>query len=99
MSRLKQILIYILVLLLSCLFAYEYYTKRDLGRRYKEVKKWEEDFNRFVAEVNDLVREKKRLEEEIDRLKEDQLKQEELVRRMKGWVYPGEKVFRLEETQ
>lgn len=99
MNRIKQILIYILVLLLSCVFAYDYYTRRDLGRRFDEVKKWEEDFNRFVAEVNDLVREKKRLEEEINRLKEDQLKQEELVRRMKGWVYPGEKVFRLEETQ
>ncbi len=97
MRRLRQILIYILVLTLACGFAYSYFVRRDISNRYQEVKKSEMQFQQLVQQICDLVAQKNYLEKEIERLKADQLKQEELVRKNKGWVYPGEKVIRLEE--
>ncbi len=97
MQRVKQILRFIVVLLLACCFAYSYFVSRDISRRYKEVKQAEIQFQQLIQQIRDLVAQKSLLEKEIERLKADQLKQEESVRKNKGWVYPGEKVLRLEE--
>jgi len=63
----------------------------------EKMKKAEVQFQQLVQQIRDLVTQKSALEKEIERLKADQLKQEESVRKNKGWVYPGEKVIRLEE--
>ncbi|HOQ33688.1 MAG TPA: hypothetical protein PLA12_14440 [Candidatus Hydrogenedens sp.] len=97
MQRFKQILYFIVVLTVACSFAYTYFVHRDIANRYKEVKKAEVQFQQLVQQIRDLVTQKNVLEKEIERLKSDQLRQEEAVRKNKGWVNPGEKVLRLEE--
>ncbi|HOK09027.1 MAG TPA: hypothetical protein PLT82_02660 [Candidatus Hydrogenedens sp.] len=97
MQRVKQIFRFLLVLVMVCCFAYGYFKYRDLSNRYQEVKKAEAEFQQFIQQIRDLAEQKRQLEQEIERLKADQLKQEEYVRKNKGWVYPGEKVLRLEE--
>lgn len=97
MQRFKQILRFIVVLVGACCFAYAYFVERDLANRYQEVKKAEIQFQQLVQQIRDLVTQKNLLKKEIERIKADQLKQEESVRKNKGWVYPGEKVLRLEE--
>ncbi|HOV32491.1 MAG TPA: hypothetical protein PLX23_03910 [Candidatus Hydrogenedens sp.] len=99
MRHVKQILKFLLVLIVACGFAYGYFVHRDISNRYKEVKKVEIEFQQFIQQIRDMIAQKKQLEQEIEQLKADQLKQEEAVRRNKGWVYPGEKVLRLEEQK
>ncbi len=99
MRRVKQILKFLLILILACGFAYGYFVHRDISNRYREVKKVEFEFQQFIQQIRDTVAQKKQLEQDIKQLKADQLKQEEAVRRNKGWVYPGEKVLRLEEQK
>lgn len=97
MQRFKQILRFTIIVFLACGFAYGYFKYRDISNRYQEVKRAEIQFQQLVQQIRDLVAQKSSLEKEIERLKADQLKQEESVRKNKGWVYPGEKVLRLEE--
>lgn len=97
MQKVKQILRFTLILVLACGFAYGYFRYRDISNRYREIKQAEIQFQQLLQQIRDLVAQKSALEKEINRLKADQLKQEESVRKNKGWVYPGEKVLRLEE--
>jgi len=96
-NRLNQILRYTIIWAIAGIFAYTYFVQRDIPNRYKEIKRAETQYEQLVQQVRGLIEQKKMLEKEIERLKADQLKQEEMVRKNKGWVYPGEKVLRLEE--
>jgi uncharacterized protein (DUF3084 family) len=66
---------------------------RDISNRYKEVKKVEVEFQQFVQQIRDMTAQKKQLQQEIEQLKADQLKQEEAVRKNKGWVTLAKKYY------
>ena len=98
MAFIKKILFYITLIFIVGIFSYLYFVNRDIAGRYQRMKEAEKEFENIVNEVNDLAREKKKLEEEVFALKQDSEKQEEKARR-DGWVRAGEKVIRLKEKQ
>lgn len=92
----KYIILYGIIWAILCGWAY-YYRVGYFPSKEAELKKLKEQFTQEVVKVNLLAIEKKRLEEEIAKLKQDRVKQEELVRTTKGMVAPGEKVIRFLE--
>lgn len=96
MGVLKKILLYTLMWTALGIFSYLYFVNRDIPASYKRMEEAEKQLKNLVNEVNELAKERKKLEEEVIALKQNSEKQEEKARR-EGLSRPGERIIRFLE--
>ncbi len=96
MGVLKKILLYTLIWTALGIFSYFYFVNRDIPGNYKNMEEAKKQLQSIVNEVNELAKERKKLEEEVIALKQNSEKQEEKARK-EGLSRPGERIIRFLE--